>query len=289
VGFDACQNLINCEVNDFNTTSTATNVELNGFRSCQRITNASIFALDSFNIVKGMFACTGVTNIKIEQIGITANNPVQAIGMHDCQNVSSFTIETIDSGTGESKALRNCDNVSSGSIMDLTGTEIRVVDGCEQLSGIIIDGVVSNNDADGFFQSNRLSSCEAKNISGVGEATGFKLCNIISSSRAKTIASSGQAADGFRTCNELSSCVADEIDGDDALPVRGFFSCLYMSVCRATDIDNAGAGGARGFDSCQYGSSLFTDEVSNVGNNFIDTADGGGVIAVDFSSNDNWT
>lgn len=70
-------------------------------------------------------------------------------------------------------------------------------------------------------------------------------------------------AGGFCLCNQLSACLAQDIDSnidDGGNIAAGFITCKQISSCKASDIDAVGAGNAYGFSNCSYGVALYTDE-----------------------------
>lgn len=192
-------------------------------------------------------------------------------GFYSCCNLSGCTVYDL-AGNASSSAFcfSACIGLSNCSVYDISST--------------FTQGVFCFNGCKG------ISGCAVYNVTVAGDCTGFFLCYGIAGGYVYDIESTGGISYGYSSCRAISGCYADKVDGNSGVSVvAGFYACHALSGCYANDIDNAGAGGANGFRGCKYGSSLYTGEAANASNNFIDTADAGGHIAVDYSCPDVWT
>jgi hypothetical protein len=315
-GYQACENLATCMVTDIETSSGVAY----GFENCERL--SSCYAEDittSGTLGSGFSLCNNLASCVAENVSVTAGTS-DVSGFIDCTKIVGSKALTIsNTGTGDSYGFKGTDccsgceaktisanggdaygffeNQGSACLADdisATGTgEATGFVSCYSLSACTaIDIDTVNGNAMGFNFCFELSGCRAEDVDSSGaDAIGFLTCTQVSASRAFDIASAGGDAFGFSFCDRISACYANQIDysGVGANNARGFDRCDVIGECYSTDVDVGGAGVASGFFTCTYGSSLFTDEAVNAGNNFIDTADAGAVIATDFSSNDNWT
>lgn len=175
IGFDRCYNLQNCLVYDLD--STPGSDDCIGLNYCYNVSNCYIYTLVSSANVYGIYHGGNFNNCTI----LTLDADAVALGMADCDQVSSCYIEDITSSAGAAYGMNGCNYVSACYIYNID-------------SG-------GSADAYGIYNSDYLSACKVAAIDAdSGDAYGYNDCDYLSACSAIDIDSASGSAEGFTNC-----------------------------------------------------------------------------------------
>jgi len=287
-----CHNMANCEVNGIFGASTSTALVIFAANTCNRITNFTVYNIDSYYNIMLLSACINITSSYFEKIGAAAHTPNVINIFLNCFNISSIFIDEIRTGAaaGTADLIKGCTNISNVRIYDLQGYDFSGFIDCDGITSSLVDTCIVSHSGNGIQQSRNISACTVTDIetSGTKQIHGIFDCDNVSACRVDgVIGATSAACSGVIDCNYVTGCFTTGIAGDNAGVVGGFRNCDYISSCYPTAISNAGAGSAEGFYSCEYISSVSTDEAVNSGNDWVNTDDA--QITNKFSCSAIWT
>lgn len=290
-GISACNQISNAYIYDI---QSSVNQDVYGLDSCDNISSIKIQQLDTSGTgdVYGLSGCNQASSIEI----IDLDGADAVYGVYQSDQLSSIKIEDLDSSGGIVRGIYDSDQISSSYVYDLlspANSDIYGMDTVNNVSACKIQQLDTSGTGIvyGIRDSFQIAAGEIVDLDGASTVYGIEDTDQIAGVKIEDIESSGGDAFGAVICEVVSSLFVNTVDysGVGAFNAVGLSTSKYISSIRVSDIDIGGGGTVEGINGCQYGSSLFTDEAVNSSNNFIDTADGGAVIATDFSCNDNWT
>jgi hypothetical protein len=280
-GFYQCYNLVNCQSTEMGSAATTASFILTGFYQCKQLSDCTTYLLEQSGIaatkVIGFEDCERLNNCIAESLNYSGGGTpiVNIYGYRNCVGLSNCTGHTIlntgGSTSSEASIFIDCQVLTSCYVKDYTTTStflINIFDNCRSLSACHVENItfVASVDVAAFNSCWGISGCTVNEIE----------------------VSSTNDIKAYTGCKQIAGCRVLNVDNLSSGNAYGFNICEYISGCSSSFISST-SGTAEGIKDCDYIAATFTNEPINSGNDFVDTADAGAVIATDFSCNDNWT